>query len=418
MTPSGRQNTKKFWYTVSVDAIKGWSILITILGLAVLGIWGNRLLEQRHLDRRIVDTIAEAEVFITQLQREPDLDRYVDQFDSARRSLRDARQDYSAQRLPEALRNAERSRTIASGALDQAQHVGTSGEAHFIATHGNVEYRRGEGGEWEKARSRINLFAGDYIKTSRNSSAELMSVDGSIFTVSPRTVVLIDRKRVAGDQRPTRTLALEYGRLRVETGGRSGTVETPGADARIAARSKASVAFDENSQTGEFVNYEGGPMEVRGINGSTVRVGSQQQVVDRSGLLSAPQAIPGVPRLVSPVDNFEIFLEKTDRVVLRWRAVRGAEAYSLQISRNHLFAENLIENDRTTTSATVGLQKEGTFLWRVRAIGRSQMRGAWSSPRKFRIVPEQETIAQSDGGAKVGSDVSTNDREFSASSIG
>ena len=194
MTPSGRPNPKKFWYKVSVDAIKGWSILLTILGLAVLGIWGNRLLEQRHLDSRVTDTIAEAEGFITQLRRESDLDRYLDQYDSARQSLEEARQDYSAQRLPEALRNAERSRTIASSALDQMQHIGDSGEAHFIAVYGNVEFRRGEGGDWEKARSRINLFAGDYIQTSRNSSAEVMWADGSTFTVRPRSMVVIDRK--------------------------------------------------------------------------------------------------------------------------------------------------------------------------------------------------------------------------------
>ena len=418
MTPSGRQNPKKFWYKVSVDAIKGWSILITILGLAVLGLWGNRLLEQVRLDRRVAETIAEAEGFITQLGREEDLARYVEQFDSAQKSLKEARQDYSAQRLPEALRNAERSRTIAFRALEQAQHKGASGEAHFIATHGNVEFKRGEGGDWETARSRINLFAGDYIKTSRNSSAEVMSVDGSTFTVRPMSMMLIDRKRLPGSMRPDRTLGLEYGRLSLETAARGGTVETPGADAKIAAKSKASVAFDEISQTGNFANYDGPPMEVRGANGSARRIEAKQQGVDRGGLLSEAQELPGVPRLQSPVDNFEIFLEKTDKIVLKWRRVGGAEAYSLQISRNHLFAENLIENNRSTTSATVGLQKEGTFLWRVAAIGRDQMRGEWSIPRKFRIVQDQDTVAQSDGEAGVESVPSTNDQADLASSTG
>jgi hypothetical protein len=394
VTLSGRPKQKKFWYKVSVDAIKAWSILITVLGLAVFGVWGNRLLEQRRLEERVVATIAEADRLITQLQREPDLERYLNDYNASRESLKLARQDYSAQRLPEALRNAERSRTIASGALDRVQHKGASGEAHFIATHGNVEFRRGEGGEWEPARSRISLFAGDYIKTSRNGSAEIMSVDGSTFTVRPKTMILIDRKPVAGDARPNRTLALSHGRLRLDTAERGSTIETPGANARVAAKSKASVTYDENTQSGKFANYAG-LVEVVGLGGAKVQVGAQEQVTESHGLLGGLQALPGIPRLVSPADNHEIFLERTEKIVLNWRPVKGAEAYSLQISRNHLFADNLIENNRTATSATVGLQKEGTFLWRVAAIGPGNVRGEWSTPRKFRIVPEQETVAQS-----------------------
>ena len=78
----------------------------------------------------------------------------------------------------------------------------------------------------------------------------------------------------------------------------------------------------------------------------------------------------------------------------------GAGRYALQVSRNRLFVDNIIDvEDRTTTSAKLGLRGEGHFLWRVAAIDSSGEQGPWSPPRKFRVVPTAATGAQEDAGS-------------------
>jgi hypothetical protein len=67
--------------------------------------------------------------------------------------------------------------------------------------------------------------------------------------------------------------------------------------------------------------------------------------------------------------------------------VPGAAHYALQVSRNHLFVDNVIDaENRTKTRATLGLRGEGSFQWRVAAFGADGLQGPWSEPRKFRVA--------------------------------
>ena len=76
------------------------------------------------------------------------------------------------------------------------------GEAQFIAVQGGVEYRRGDRGDWEQARGRVTLRPGDYVKTGANGSAEIMFVDGTLYTVRSDTLFLVS-SRAAGEQGKT-----------------------------------------------------------------------------------------------------------------------------------------------------------------------------------------------------------------------
>ena len=102
-------------------------------------------------------------------------------------------------------------------------------------------------------------------------------------------------------------------------------------------------------------------------------------MVQTGDLLSEPKAMPGRPEPVEPVDDQLSTSTPTKRLVLAWQPVPGAARYALQVSRNHLFVDNVIDaENRTKTRATLGLRGEGTFQWRVAAFGADGLQGPWS----------------------------------------
>jgi hypothetical protein len=120
-------------------------------------------------------------------------------------------------------------------------------------------------------------------------------------------------------------------------------------------------------------------------------------VTQKGDLLSEPQALPPPPSLIGPDDDLSLDLDEDKEVQLAWEAVRGARRYALQISRNALFVDNVIDVDnRTRTTSRVGLRGEGSFLWRVAAIGDRNLQGPWSSPRRFRVAAIKGTADEAD----------------------
>src|SRR5256714_1429882 len=94
----------------------------------------------------------------------------------------------------------------------------------------------------------------------------------------------------------------------------------------------------------------------------------------------------GAPRPLSPRNS-----EKVQQLpAITWSAVRGAAAYEYEISSNPRFTALVgsgpgRQGTQTHNLAAV-LEKEvsdGTFYWRVRALGRKNQGGRWSRMRKI-----------------------------------
>lgn len=376
---------RKYWYKISVDAVRGWTAFLTLAVLAVVGIYGYRLLTRHLLDRQAVMAMEESDQLIIRLRNEKNLSLHSEKYDSALASLTEARDLHSQGELARSLLNAQRSRSLLVSIVDSLRHRDPAGEAQFVSARGRVEVRRGDRGEWQPARSRMVVYAGDYIKASDNASAEVMMVDGTLFTVHPGTVVLIDRSRSMMGLRSERTLSLESGWVNLSTSSAGSRVTTPSAEARVEERSEAVVAFDQETNEGRFAAYRG-QMRVASQDGATRDIGELEQVVQRGQQLSAPKKIPDAPLVIAPEDNFEIELSR-DQLSLRWKSVTGAAAYDLQVSHNRLFVENIIEDEnRTRTTATIGLKRPGSYVWRVSARDRDGAKGPWSPTYRFRVV--------------------------------
>ncbi|MDY7091897.1 MAG: hypothetical protein SX243_02900 [Acidobacteriota bacterium] len=335
------------------------------------------------MERAARETLEEARSLSEQAQAQEDLSAFRDEYDDANQTLQQAREQYTRDEFESALENGERSVAILSSILNALSDQGSGGEAHIISVAGRVEFRRGEVGEWEDARIRVSLRDGYYLRTSSNGSAEIMFIDGTLYTVRPDTLFYVSSNREGGS--PGQTIRMEYGWVDLSTARQASRVATPGAQAEVQEESSATVAYDQTSRSGRFAAYRGG-LKVDTDDGGSQQVAALQEVVQQRGRLSEPRAIPQAPIPQAPRDSYEQSLSDDEPLVLTWRTVYGADRYALQISRSPLFVDNIIDTaDRRNERATLGVRGAGSFVWRVAAIDGEGRRGPWSQLRKFRI---------------------------------
>jgi cbb3-type cytochrome oxidase subunit 3 len=376
----------KDWYSVSVETLRGWGLLLLILAALGIGFVVWRTWDRQTVEQRAAAVIEEADGLLQRLRAEKRAAGFTGELTAARQSLDEARSQFSSQDFRGALDSGQRSRNVLLSLLDALSPRGSAGQAQFIQIQGDVEYRRGDGGEWQEARSRVQLQPGDYVRTSEGGSAEIMFVDGTLYTVRPNTQFIVSPGS-PGAGKAEQSIVMEYGWVNLSTSPKSASnVKTPGAMARVQQDSEAFVSVDKETSQGRFGAYRGG-MELASNGGLTREVGALQQVVQTGDLLSEPKPLPGRPELIEPADNRALDLDQTRRLVLAWAPVQGATRYALQVSRSHLFVDNVIDaENRAKTRATLGLRGEGAFQWRVAAYGADGLQGPWSEPRKFRVA--------------------------------
>jgi len=386
------------WYKIDVDAVRGVIIFGSILAIGYFGYLGWDRLEERYQRGKYQVVRNEARTLQQSVRGNQGASDYQEEYQTARASLRNAENFAGERRWEGALRSAERGRTILASILGNLERTETNGQAHFISVSSDVEFRRGERGNWQRAFSRGVLYAGDYVKTE-GGSAEIMGVDGTVYTVNSGTVILIGRTTGLGGARTRRSIKLDRGWVNLSTAGAGSTVETPGAQADVNEDSSALVAYDGTRREGRFATYSG-TMDVASDAGQTRNLRKLEQVTQRGESLSQKSRLPAAPQPVDPIDNLELRLDEHDSLVLSWQAVSGADRYALQVARSRLFVRNIIDvDDRATTSATLGLVGDGMFVWRVAAIADGGVIGPWSTARRFRVSPppppteDEDTLA-------------------------
>ena len=131
--------------------------------------------------------------------------------------------------------------------------------------------------------------------------------------------------------------------------------------------SEAFVGYEKSSRQARFGSLRGVVEVVAGDVQRRLR--SLEEVVQVGDRMGEPRPLPGRPEPAEPTDNAQFDSDKVRELVLAWGPVGGAARYALQVSRNHLFVDNVIDvDDRTKTRATLGLRGGGSFLWRVAAV--------------------------------------------------
>ncbi len=386
--------TRKDWYSISVDTLRGWFFLSLLAVALVLGYMAYRSWERRQMERDSRRVIEEDQQLLNRVSADLKLGEFKSEYDAGKERWQEARGELAQGDFRAALTSAVTSRKLLQSIFDSLALTNSGGQAQFISLSGDVEFKRAEGGAWEEARNRLALAAGDTVRTGDGGSAEIVFLDGTLYTVRSNTQFVIAQGAPAagggaggaGSEAAGQAIQMEYGWVNLNTSTRPSQVKTPGATASVREDSEAFVTYDRDANRGRFGAVRG-TMELAARGGMTRQLGELQQVVQTGDLLSQTQKLPAPPEPVEPADNRELDLTHTASVVLAWNPVAGAPRYALQVSRNHLFADNLISvENRARPKATLGLRGEGTFFWRVAAFSREGFEGPWSRPRKFRVA--------------------------------
>ncbi len=231
------------WYTVSVDTLRGGVLLLLLAVVVGMGFLGYQRWMAKELEREAATLLTEVGELLARAEATRPSGAFGEEFDAARRAYDEALADVEAERFGDAVAKARRGRALLLAILESGPTG--AGEAQFIAVSGGVEYRRGERGEWDEARSRVVLQSGDYVKTATNGSAEIVFLDGTLYNVRPNTLLLVTRKQgplFGGSQQAIR---MEYGWVDLSTAQRGGRVETPRAEARVERESEGAVTYDQ-----------------------------------------------------------------------------------------------------------------------------------------------------------------------------
>src|SRR5258708_5570253 len=168
-------------------------------------------------------------------------------------SLQEARAEYARGTFRAALTSALTSRKLLQSILDAVALSASGGQAQFVSLQGEVEYKRSDGGSWEEARSRLPLRAGDYVRTGNSGSAEIIFLDGTLYTVRANTQFVISSAgsgpasgsgsgAAPGSATPAgQPIQMEYGWVNLNTPSRPSQGKTPRALARVRRDSAAFV---------------------------------------------------------------------------------------------------------------------------------------------------------------------------------
>ncbi|MFP3940786.1 MAG: FecR domain-containing protein [Thermoanaerobaculia bacterium] len=384
------------WYSVSVDTLRAWGLVLVLGGVLAGVFFGYRYWEGHDMRRRASDVIAESRALVGRIQGSDLLEDLRGEYQSAVENLNGASDAFAREEFASALELGRRSRTLLRSIVEATGgDRGGVGQAQFLSVQGRVEYRRGDGGTWQGARARVVLYTGDHVKTGAGGSAEIMFRDGTLYTARPDTQLIISRSRATAGTPGEQAIRMDYGWVNLNTARRGGKVATPEAEARVAGDSEAMVTYDAASEAGRFAAFRG-EMEVA-AGGEDRRIRALEQVVQREGRLAETESLPEAPTPLEPEDDLQIHRERTRELVLSWGAVDRARAYALQVSRSHLFVDNVIDvTGRQSTRATLGLQGEGSFVWRVAALGPGGDPGPWSPVRSFRVSSYRGDPAEAD----------------------
>lgn len=372
------------WYSISEDTLWGLARVLVAVGVLFGCYRAYVWWDEYTLERRAQTTLTGARDLLGSLD-EGKSGNFDVQLAEARANLTEAEDAWRKGSYRAALINARVSRGILVDVLDSIQNPGRRGEARFIYVEGEVDYRRGETGQFRRARPRDILYEGDYVRSTGGGSAEILfDSDGTLFTVRPGTMLKVQREvSLRGRGQPVH---MEYGWVDLATSRRPSGVDTTYASLQLRTESEATVTFEKSSETGRFSVGRGDAEVAAAASGEVRPLRQLEQVVQKRSELGEPTDLVPQPRVVGPPNNFDLDLDRDRDVVLSWEKVESAAGYRLQVSRNRLFGEPIVDQRRGKTSATLGLRGEGNFFWRVAAYGPDQELGPWSSLRKFRVV--------------------------------
>jgi hypothetical protein len=384
---SEQQATDLDWFVISIQKIRQW-ILILVLLLATAGISYFVYTRTRlSPEQRAQTEISNARTLLARASTSGSATRPGSHIAQARDYLARAETAFTGKTFEDAFRLAVESQSYSRRALGGAGGEET-GDASLIFVEGDVSLQSAGRSTFDPARQRQALFDGDFIKTGRTGSAEIMFTDGTLYTIRPGS--LFEVRRPASAESSGSQVKMVSGAVSVYTAAGTSTIATDAATASVGQESRVNVDVEIGERT-EVTTFRGQTTVSTGKE--TVRLSDRESVTAgaKTGTISAKVVLPDSPQPLLPADNRIYDLKTGDQVELKWSKVPDAARYRIQISRSRLFVPDATEvdlDDRTEPQARVKVSREGSYFWRVAAIDRQGVSSDWGLVRRFKMLTE------------------------------
>lgn len=374
------------WFIIPIRTLLRWGIILVLLAAAALLLY--TIQSRRSPEERAKKEIASAAELVHRAGTAGGgTVRPGSHLAQARDFLQGAEDSYTRKNYDAAFRLAVESQSYSRRSLG-----GTAkdepGDASLISIEGDVSIQTAGRSAFGRALQRQSLFDGDFIKTGRTGSAEIMFSDGTLYTIRPGS--LFEVRRPASPEAGGSEIKMVSGTVNIYTAASISTVSTDAATASIDRESRVSVDVEKGEKT-EITTYRGKATVSNGKE--TVVLADREKITAgaRVRQISAKVIIPESPDLVLPTDNRVYDLKASDEIDLKWTPVTKAARYRIQISRSRLFVPDATDVDldnRTGTAARVRVNREGSYFWRVASIDASDRPSDWSAVRRFRMGVE------------------------------
>jgi hypothetical protein len=385
------------WYLIKIKHIKR-AVAIAVTGVVaaalVFLVYQRLNLPPEARARRAINQAelaqekAQEQVLTQALRRE---------LTEASGQLESARQSYVAENWEVAEADADSARLRFLALAGSGTHTLT-GVGEFFSLEGRVQLQRAGHSEWENAEPRMPVFNGDFVRSGRDGSAEILFTDGSLYRIAPNSLLEIQHRPES--DRNAGTVRMKVGKIHVTTSGSTSTVATDNAETEIASDSRVAVDVAEGDKGEIRVAAFDGSARVRTNDGAEVVLGSRQQVAASvDGGLSTTRSIPEPPQLLAPQNNASFDMRKQDIVTLEWRGRAEDQTVHLQVSRSRRFVEDTIEVESEALqkdSARLRAVAPGTYFWRAALIGPDGVESEWSQVRRLRIFSSLERALLAD----------------------
>ncbi len=274
---------------------------------------------------------------------------------------------------------------------------GVVGVGQVFSLDGRVTVQRAGKPDWDPAAEGMPVFNGDFVRTGKDGSAEILFADGSLYRIAPNSLLEIHQNRRATSDAGG-NVKMRVGRINVYTSSSPSTVTTESAETRVEGASRVAVDVAETNRETVVEAYSGGA-RVRNPGGGEVVLGSRERVSARpDGSFSEKARLPEPPRMLSPENNAGFDVEARSIVELRWRLAAPGLLTHLQVSRSKHFLSDRIDLDANKLGkdfARLKAVSPGTYYWRVAAVDHRALQSEWSVPRHFQVFsPDRRLLLE------------------------
>lgn len=340
-------------------------------------------------EARARHAIEDANTAMTHAETQPLPPHWRDELDQSRDQLNMARSEYAEQNWEDAetLADSARRRFEALAGAGDQELVGVG---QFFSLEGRVQLQRAGQTEWESTHERIPVFNGDFVRTGRDGNAEILFADGSLYRISPDSLLEIHHEM---SQESPGTVKMVAGRIYVYTSGEPSSVTTETAETEIERDSRVAVDVAAENQTTTVAAFQGSA-RVRSSRGKEIVIGERESVATLAGgSMTEKQKIPVAPFPIEPRNNAGFDAGQHPVIEVAWTGRPRGGTVHLQVCRSKSFDSTQMDVDAPSLamdSARLKLVAPGTYFWRIAAISEKAVQSEWSTVRRFRVFSSSD----------------------------